>query len=159
MQGIVKVNWDASVDKERNVMGMGIVARDYEGKFLAGLCASQRYLLDPATAEAMAAWKMVEFCINMEFGNVWLEGDCLEVVKALNSAESVWGRYGSLINDAKMLLDQFQQWKVVHVPRTCNRVAHKLAKSALTCSDEVLWQGDIPLCIHGDITAEAGLPF
>ena len=70
---------------------MGTVARDHEGKFIAGFCASQRYILDPATTEAMAAWKMVNFCITMELGAVWLEGDCMEVVQALNSADSAWG--------------------------------------------------------------------
>jgi hypothetical protein len=39
----------------------------------AGLCASQRYILDPATAEALAAWKMVRFCISMGWDSVWLE--------------------------------------------------------------------------------------
>jgi hypothetical protein len=73
--GIVKLNWDASVDKERHMMGMGIVVRDHEGKFIVGLCASQRYIYDPATAEALAAWKMVNFCITMELGAVCLEGD------------------------------------------------------------------------------------
>jgi hypothetical protein len=124
------------------MMAMGIVARDHEGKFIPALCASQRYILDPATAEAMEAWKMVNFCINMELETVWLEGDCLEVVQAMNSTDAVWGRYGSLINESKQLLENFQQWTIVHVPRTCNAVAHKLAKLALTCCYELIWHGN-----------------
>ena len=77
---------------------------------------------------------------------------------ALNSANFAWGQYGPLINDSKQLLEQLQHWAIVHVPRICNGVAHKLAKITLTCSDEIIWQGEAPSCICGDITAEAGLP-
>jgi hypothetical protein len=156
-QGVIKINWDASVATDRNTMGMGIMARDHEGKFLAGMCDSQRYILDPATAEALAAWKMVRFCLSMGWDSVWLEGDCLEVVQAMNSSEAAWGRYGPLINESKQLLEQFQNWTVGRVPRTCNVVAHKLAQFALTCSEEMIWHGEPPSCISGDITAEAGL--
>jgi hypothetical protein len=123
----------------------------------AGLCASQRYILDPATAEALAAWKMVRFCISMGWDSVWLEGDCLEVAQAINSEEVAWGQYGPLINESKQFLEQLQNWKLVHVPRTCNVVAHKLARLALMYSDELIWHGETPSCISGDITAEAGL--
>jgi hypothetical protein len=30
-QGFVKLNWDASVDKHMNRMGIGVLARDHEG--------------------------------------------------------------------------------------------------------------------------------
>jgi hypothetical protein len=119
-------------------MGMGIMARDFEGKIIAAFCASKQFIVDPITAKALAAWKMVEFCINMEFGNVCMEGDCLEVVKALKSSGDDWGRYGLLVNDAKQLLRSIRYWEVQHVPRVCNKVAHNLAKLALTCNEEML---------------------
>ena len=87
---------------------MGIVARDFEGKIIAALCASKQFTVDPATAEAMVTWKMVEFCINMELGSVCMEGDCLEVVQALKSSVDDWGRYGLIVNDAKQLLRRIQ---------------------------------------------------
>jgi hypothetical protein len=64
---------------------------------------------------------------------------------------------GSLINDTKQFLEQFQSWKIVHVSRSCNVVAHKLARLSLTCRDEMFWHGAAPSCISGDISAEAGL--
>jgi hypothetical protein len=88
---------------------------------------------------------------------LWLEGDCLEVAQAINSEEVAWGQYGPLINESKQFLEQLQNWKLVHVPRTCNVVAHKLARLALMYSDELIWHGETPSCISGDITAEAGL--
>ena len=154
-QGVVKINWDASVDKERRLVGMGIVVRDFEGKIIAALYASKQFIVDLATAEAMAAWRMVEFCINMEFGRVCMEGDCLEVIQALKSFVDDWGRYGLIVNDTKQLLRRIWYWEVQHVPRVCNKVAHNLAKLALTCEEEMLWRENFPSCILEDVTADA----
>jgi hypothetical protein len=151
----VKINWDAFVDKGRNLMGMGIMVRDCEGRLIAALCIPQNFIVDPATAEALAAWKMVKFCINMEFGKVYLEGNCLEVVQALNFAGDDWGRYGPLINDTRELLRRVQ---IQHVPRVCNKAAHQLARFALTCSEEIMWRGDVLACISEVISAnQAGV--
>lgn len=90
-------------------MGMGMVARDHNKQFIAGLCAPQQFISDPTTAKALAAWKMVEFCINPEFENVVLEGDCQELVQALVSEDDCWGRFGLLINDTKQLLRRIKQ--------------------------------------------------
>jgi hypothetical protein len=67
-----------------------------------------------------------------------MEGDCLEVVKALKSFGDDWGRYGLLVNDAKQLLRSIRYWEVQHVPRVYNKVAHNLAKLALMCNEEML---------------------
>jgi hypothetical protein len=59
--------------------------------------------------------------------NVILEGDFMEVVQALSKEECSWGRYGILINDAKLLLLCVQQWSICHVKRQANEVAHRIA--------------------------------
>jgi hypothetical protein len=46
----------------------------------------------------------------------------LEVVQALNREDVLCGRYGALINDAKLLLQQVQNWKVGHVKRVANKL-------------------------------------
>ncbi|XP_059440309.1 uncharacterized protein LOC132172759 [Corylus avellana] len=56
--GVVKINWDAAVDKDGEKMGIGIIARDHNGLILAAQVASRQYITDPTTAEALAAWKM-----------------------------------------------------------------------------------------------------
>jgi hypothetical protein len=45
-----------------------------------------------------------------------MEGDSLEVVQALSREECTWGRYGTLINDAKLLLQHVQRWEVFSCP-------------------------------------------
>jgi hypothetical protein len=105
--------------------------------------------------EALAAWKMAEICVFMGLHEVQLEGDSLEVVQALCREECTWGRYGALINDAKLLLQQINRWAVSHVRRTANEAAHNLAKLALSSSEERLWTDDFPLCVQDIVIAEA----
>jgi hypothetical protein len=42
------------------------------------------------------------------------------------------------------------------VPRVCNKVAHNLAKLALTCNEEMLWRENFPSCTLEDVTADVG---
>ncbi|GLT53802.1 hypothetical protein SLA2020_270480 [Shorea laevis] len=59
--GVYKINWDAAIDKSRRIMGVGVIVRDGEGEVVAALHSSQMGIMDPATAEAYAAWKAVQF--------------------------------------------------------------------------------------------------
>jgi ribonuclease HI len=45
------------------------------------------------------ALKAVEFCRNMNFFNIILEGDSLIVVKTLNSRDDSWCCYGQIVHD------------------------------------------------------------
>jgi ribonuclease HI len=136
-------------------MGIGVVGRDFCGTVYVAFVLSRKFIIDPTTAEVMAAWQMVEICVRLGFSEIILEGDSMEVVQALNQEDSSWGRYGFFINDAKILLQQVQHWKVSHVKRTANEVAHRLAKYALFFGEERLWCEEYPPCIHDIVTTEA----
>jgi hypothetical protein len=41
------------------------------------------FIIDPATAKALVAWKMTDLCVRLELDNIILEGDSMEVVQAL----------------------------------------------------------------------------
>jgi hypothetical protein len=146
--GILKMNWDAVVDREGQQMGVRVVGRDSFGKVCVAFVKSQKFITDPTTVEAMVAWQMAEIYVRMGFFEVILEVDLMEVVQALNQEDCSWGRYGSLINEAKLLLQQVYRWKVSHVTRTANEVAHRLAKFALFLGEERLWCEEYPPCIH-----------
>jgi ribonuclease HI len=141
--GVIKVNWDASIDKEGKRMGMGVVARDHEGEVVATLCAQIRYITDPTSAEALAAWKGVELINRMEWNRAILEGDAQEVVKAFNYDGMWMGSYGAVIQEAKEALNNLQEWQVQFVKRTANSVAHRLAKFALELDEEQVWTENV----------------
>jgi hypothetical protein len=52
-----------------------------------------------------------------------------------------------MINNAKILLNSFQEWRVCHVKRMGNKVAHTLAQRGLTVDEDHLWSADFPTFI------------
>lgn len=52
----------------------------------------------------MGAWATVELGGQLGLNKILLEGDSLEVVKALRREESSWNQYVHMIDDAKNLL-------------------------------------------------------
>jgi hypothetical protein len=60
----------------------------------------------------------------------------------------------SVSGDTKALLLSFISWKVGHIKREGNVVAHKLAKMGLFCNAVNLWREAFPSCIHDVVTAD-----
>ena len=61
-------------------------------------------LHEPATAEAMAALRAVEFCREVGINDILLEGDSLLVVKAVSDYRPSWLPYGQVLDDIKWVL-------------------------------------------------------
>jgi len=66
-----------------------------------------------------------------------MEGDPLNVVKALNPHSDDNSYFGLVIDDCKSLGCLFSSFLVSHVRRVGNSVTHALAKFALDSSDYV----------------------
>ena len=60
----------------------------------------------------------------------------MEVVQGLNQADQCWGRDGPVLNDIKMLFQNFNVVQVKYVKREDNGAAHRLARIALTSGME-----------------------
>lgn len=48
----VKVNWGASVDVKKKMVGLGIIVRDFEGEILVALCARYNHLVTPSACSS-----------------------------------------------------------------------------------------------------------
>jgi hypothetical protein len=69
---------------------------------------------------------------------------------AVNSKEEDASRRGHLIDDIWAALHGFQQWQMLYIRRTANRVAHALARVAvkrtpLICIADLLVSEQLPL--------------
>lgn len=60
-KGIIKVNWDASVNINAGYVGVGIIARDGGRNFLGARSVTKKVWADPKTAEAMTALCAITF--------------------------------------------------------------------------------------------------
>ncbi|XP_062149801.1 uncharacterized protein LOC133858359 [Alnus glutinosa] len=81
--GFLKVNWDASVNVNVGVIGLGCVIRNDEGIIMGAKCCVYKVNADPLLAEVMAALFALEFCLEMGLAKIISEGDSLQIIKGL----------------------------------------------------------------------------
>ena len=150
-----KLNIDA-YDSVDNKWGVGAIVRDSEGFVLTAVTWNIKALPDATIAEALGFRLTIQFSYDMGFRNIIMQGDSLNVVKALKSQSDDNSYFGLVINDCKSLSCLFSSSLVSHVRRVGNSVAHALAKFALDSIDSV-WIEKIPSCI-GSVVATDLVP-
>jgi ribonuclease HI len=150
----VKINWDAAVDISKKIIGMGIIARDEKGRFLAAISKKQKIMVEPVVAETIAAINAIIFCQELNYRNVIFEGDALQVVREVNSDRMCSNHYGHLVEDVKLGLRQLNSAKFTHVRRSANGAAHELALVARTHVIDVVRWNLLPPNINGIVQRE-----
>jgi ribonuclease HI len=151
----VKINWDAALDKQKKLMGVGVMIRDHRGDVIATQCSTWQYITDPAVAEAMALRTAAAVRQQLGIMEVILEGDSLEVVQAVKKEEESWTNFGPIVEEVKDMLKGCHSWKISHVKRTANEVAHKMAKMVVSLNVNQIWVSTIPPCIREIVLVES----
>jgi hypothetical protein len=73
------------------------------------------FLFDSTVAEAMVAWKAVNFCNDLGFHEVIFEGNALTIVNAFRHSEPCWSSYSQLIEDTQIRLHSYKSYVVRHI--------------------------------------------
>lgn len=94
-------------------------------------------------AEARAALLGLQSLANRYRGPVELETDCKNLADALTADVISRTPHFGILMDLKAALAVFSEYRVRHIPRECNRVAHELAAKARQNGD-LLIIGTIP---------------
>ena len=92
----------------------------------------------------MAAWKALELMIELGFDNITLEGDSEVLIKSLVNGNNSLAHCGHLLEDIHVLMARFSSFRLSHVRRHCNSLAHALARRASSTSDLSIWMEEIP---------------
>ncbi|KAF5454991.1 hypothetical protein F2P56_024611 [Juglans regia] len=142
-----KVNWDGAVDKVKGLIGIGVVIRDRSGQVIATLRQKEKLYPDPLLAESYGALQAVKLAREIGLHQVILEGDSLQVTKALVEDREELSSSSMFCNETRHFLKLFEKWEVTHVRRNVNHIAHLLAKNALSISDQIVTMEDTPSCI------------
>lgn len=153
-EGMIKVNWDAAFMNDSKRMGAGIVCRDQEGDLLFSACMPQSNAMTASQAEAIALWKTMKLCEDLQVGEAELEGDALSIVKAVNRKDESWEWGGQIIEDIRGMLNNRPQWTVSHTRREANKAADYLAKFALNIEEDLVWMEDGPEGLYSLILQE-----
>ena len=105
----------------------------------------------------MAASKAVEFGSELGLHRAIIKGDSKVVVNALTCKEFRLAPYAHLINDVSLFSGLYSQLSYSHVKRDGNKVAHSLAKLALTSKSCLVWMEDVSPCtlpfVQADLAA------
>lgn len=152
--GWYKVNWDVAVNKNLQLIGVGVLVRDYHDLVHAALSRTLQLLLELVVAEAMGALIAAEFSRDLGIHDIQIEGDSLLVVKAIRESGTQWSSYGQIVGDARVVLNNLRSWFIAHVKRDANSAAHVLAKEAVRHVNDQIWMEEVPMCIYDIITLE-----
>ena len=79
---------------------------------------------DSEEAEALACRKAMEFAVDTGFSDLIIEGDNIEVIKAISSAGDNGSRLGHIYEDTRCLAANLRDWSMSWVRRNANTVAH-----------------------------------
>jgi hypothetical protein len=150
---MLKINWDAAVDKGSKIMGVGIIIRDHNGEVCASSCSTRPHVVDPSVAKALGPRQGVELCIELGLQSVLLEGDAKEIVNDIAKGGVSSGSCGSIIDHTRSLLSHVHTWAIQHVPREFNAAAHKLARFAIDKLQHRVWRDSFPLFLESNVLA------
>ncbi|XP_041026926.1 uncharacterized protein LOC121267121 [Juglans microcarpa x Juglans regia] len=129
--GWLKANFDAALDEQNCVVGLGIIIRNCEREFVAAYSEPQKMKAKAVVAEAIALRRTIEICIEMCFNRVVFEGDALIIINDVKDNVECWTWYGQVVEDVKRSLEEMLHWELQFVCREGNMIAHKLARYAL----------------------------
>jgi ribonuclease HI len=127
-EGWIKLNSDGAFSTEQGSGGSGVILRDHHGGFVAGACHFFPSVPDLERVELLACKQALRLAGDKGIDKVVPDSDCLGAVAKLNSKEIDRSSHGPLVEEIKLLLSRFTVHYVRHVRRTCNGVAHSLAK-------------------------------
>ncbi|KAM6563086.1 hypothetical protein CsatB_023084 [Cannabis sativa] len=141
----LKLNVDAALDANRNIVGVGVVVRNSAGHVLAAMVKLIISNFASHIMEAKAMFHSLNWVIQLQLPITIVETDALLVANALQYGSTAIFSYHDILLDVTSLLSFFPQVNVVHAKRSANMVAHSLAKFALGVEETCFWLEDLPL--------------
>ncbi|XP_018831004.1 uncharacterized protein LOC108998763 [Juglans regia] len=142
-----KINWDGAVDKAKGLIGIGVVIRDSFGQVIVAMRQGKKLYPDPLLAKSYGALQAVKVAWEIGLHQIILEGDSLQVTKALVEDREALSSSSMFWSEARFYLKLFAKWEVSHIRRNDNHIAHLLAKDALTIFDLIITMEDPLTCI------------
>ncbi|XP_073278711.1 uncharacterized protein [Primulina huaijiensis] len=131
----MKCNVDAALFKEQRAVGFGAVVRDSIGTFMVSRSSMRNGWLEVKEAEALALLEAMQWTSSFELQDVIFESDSKTVVNAITSKNVDYTEFGSIICGCCQLIDAHPSFKIQHVRRQANMVAHTLARAAISLAN------------------------
>ncbi|XP_012835792.1 PREDICTED: uncharacterized protein LOC105956483 [Erythranthe guttata] len=127
--GIVKINFDAAIPPGQAYYRISMVARNSEGTTIWWRVSTIPGNVQAVEGEAHAALAAIQTARSKGWQTIIIEGDCRQLIMALNEDESSLCSFGAFSDDIRSLALSFVSCQFLFVPRICNKLAHGLASS------------------------------
>jgi ribonuclease HI len=154
--GWFKCNTDGAFYDHQWKGATGAVLCDASGGFVRATAKWYDHCLDALTAEAMACRDGLLMAAHLGINRVWLETDCQEVVRLWQAGSKQRSSIGAILKEIDDLSTRFQGFKFSFVSRSCNEVAHILAKQ-VTGDTRMGWWSSTPACVSHLLTSFCNL--
>ena len=125
----MKVNVDAALSKNSDLVALAAVARDGRGIFLGASALVLNGITDPETAEVLACHEGFVLAADLMISRVRIASYCAGAVRSLEGLEM--SRYGHVIREIKTAMASFEEAEVVYEGRASNIDARSLARSLI----------------------------
>ena len=140
----LKINYDGAVFRDSNGAGVRAVVRDSMGGVLASLAENIPLPQTETNVEAAAARRAILLARDLNLSSIILEGDSEIITRAIQAEEQSLASYGNLTEETKLHANSFLNFRISHVKRNKNFVAHSLARHARHVSGLVIWMKKVP---------------
>ncbi|KAI9195894.1 hypothetical protein LWI28_019143 [Acer negundo] len=142
-KGVYKFNTDAAICVERNLVGVGVVIRDFEGCVVGSSTQRLAANFSPLVAEATALFRGIVFALEAGLTPLTAETDSKMVVDLIECGSSPRSDVGTIIFDIFQLI-MTHCIPVRFALRFANMVAHSLAKLSLSSSEDLFYLESYP---------------
>ncbi|XP_075674895.1 uncharacterized protein LOC142644101 [Castanea sativa] len=139
-----KLNFDVAVFSDQHNSGFGAIIRNSLGEVMAYMLVKGPHMNSSEEADVLACRRAVEFSREVGFSRLIIEGDCLNVMRALSVSIENSSLLGHIYEEIKFNLRGMHVLSINWVKRGGNMVTHTLAKHVRNLIDDLYWIEDTP---------------
>lgn len=144
--GVVKINVDGTTFEDGRNSSVRAVIRDSCGAIIAACGKFLQGQFSATEVEALAVESGILLARDMNLTRIIFKSDAISIVNGINENFKE-GSIGHLFQGIIALLSSFTSWKVNHVKRDYDRVAHEVAHLARQSEDSQVWIGVLPMVV------------
>ncbi|KAL5851498.1 hypothetical protein ACOSQ3_006616 [Xanthoceras sorbifolium] len=142
--GWFKINSDAAVDSVRKRVGLGVVIHDWQGRVVVSLSQSYPLLVLVEVTEAIAIRRGLQLVSEIGLSPVGFESDASSLVSFIVKKDPPLSDVGLVVADIIHLVSLLSVSHISFVHRSCNGVAHRLARFGFSILDFLVWMEEVP---------------
>ncbi|XP_026383733.1 uncharacterized protein LOC113279247 [Papaver somniferum] len=145
-RGKLKINIDASILPNHNIVGIALIIRDFTGRMVEAWTLVER---------ARDVAQALQWIVQLQIQQVIVEGDNKEVMESVKGPQiTTRCEDANIIRDCQHLVKCLGNVQVCFRNRKCNQVADLLAKFARNNNCTRKWISELPQCVESRLGSE-----